>query len=137
MYRSLLLIIAFLFFSVALPCVCAGETVVLVMEGSCMMIASSHAHDGGESGTMTMNLLDHISSWRSFLSSSLPVVLFCVVLLLFSVFGQKEWFVRLARSALSRRGIFHPPEYFDERVLLSCPIRRALFTGVLHAKVSY
>lgn len=136
MYRSLLLVSVFLFFSVALPCVCAGETVALVMEGSCAMIASSHAHDGNDSGTMTMNFFDHIASWRAFLSSSLPAVFFFVALALLSVFGQKEWFVRFARIVLPRRGIFHPPEYFDERVLLSGPIFRALFSGVLHAKVA-
>ncbi len=136
MCRSLSLIFAFLFFSVALPCVCAGETVSLVMEGSCMTVSSSHAHDG-ESGTMTMNLLDHISSWRSFLSSALSVAFFYLVFLLVSVFGRKKRYARCAQIFHSYREIFHPPEYFDERVLLSCPILRAFYTGVLHAKVSH
>ncbi len=137
MYRSILLILGFLFLSIALPCVCSGETVALVMDGSCVMTASSHVHGGNGSGTMTMNFFDHVASWRAFLSSSLPVVFFSLVLLLLSVFGPSVWRVLGTQIFKVCREIFHPPEYFDERVLFSCPIRRALYTGVLHAKISY
>ena len=137
MYRSFILIGVFMFFSVALPCMCSDGTFSLATDDSCVM-SDSGTHVGeSERGVMGMNLLDHIASWRAFFSSSFPVAFFFVVLVLLSVFGQKEWFVRFARISLSRRGIFHPLKYFDERVLISCPIRRALYTGVLHAKISY
>lgn len=139
MYRSIVLILGFLFFSVALPCVCEGGAVSLLMEESCLGISSSHDHDGSDHDAMTMkmNPLDHIASWRAFLSSSLPAAFFLLALLLISVFGRKKWRICIAGLFGSRSEIFRPPDrFFNERIILFSPLRRALYTGVLHAKIS-
>lgn len=136
MHRSYILIGAFVFFSIAFPCVCSNETLSLAADGSCAMLTPGmHGGENGQ-GTISMNLFDHIASWRTFLSSALPVVFFSFLLLLFVTFGRKELYVRIVQIFEFRKKIFHPPEYFDERVILSRPLLRAFYSGVLHAKIS-
>lgn len=138
MYRSLLLSAAFIFFSVALPCVCAGgEMSFVIGDSSCVSSSFLHEQSLSESGNMgCMNVLDHVASWRAFLSSSLPALLVFLSAILFTVFVSRLWYAPVLRIFDFRREIFHPPEYFDERILLSRSLFRAFYTGVLHTKIS-
>lgn len=138
MCRSLLLIIAFVFFSVALPCVCAGGEMSFAMgDDSCASSSSLREQSLYESGSAgCMNVFDHVASWRAFLSSSLPVLLVFLSAILFAVFVSRLWYAPVLRIFDFRREIFHPPEYFDERILLSGSLFRAFYTGVLHAKIA-
>lgn len=136
MYRSISLIIAFVFFSVFIPCFCVSEGMSFVMAESSCVVGASHEHRGNDAGCMNMNVLDHVASWRAFLSSSLPVLFVVLSVVLLAIFVSVIWYTPALRIFEFQRGVFHPPEYFDERVLLSSPIFRALFSGVLHAKVA-
>lgn len=136
MYRSFLLVIAFVFFSVAMPCLCVGGGMSFVVAGSdsCSLLASPHEYSSY--GAECMNVFDHAASWREFLSSPLPTLFTLLSALLLIVFSSRFRYALALRVFEFRRGIFRPPEYFDERVLLSSPLFRALFSGVLHAKVA-
>lgn len=136
MYRSIFLVIAFVFFSVFIPCFCVGEGMSFAMVESSCVTDVSHEHQGGDAGCMNMNALDHVASWRTFLSSSVPVSFMVLFVSLLAIFASKFWYAPALRIFEFQRGIFHPPEYFDERVLLSSPLFRALFSGVLHAKIA-
>lgn len=136
MYRSLLLIFVFLLFSVAMPCLCMDEGMIFSMtDGICVdPVVASGGYMSGAAGCM--NVFDHAASWRAFLSSSVPAVFFLLgVVLLFAVVSR---FRLTAISCLFefRSVLLHPPEYFDRRVLLSGSLYRALYRGVVHAKVS-
>lgn len=138
MYRSLILVGVFLFFSVALPCVCSNEFLALAADDSCGSLSLGVHAQNAEHGTMSMSLFDHIASWRDFFSSSLPVVFFVLLGATLLNFGQrKELFFKWNRLFEFHRTLFRPPERFDARAALSRPFLRAFYSGVLHAKISH
>lgn len=138
MYRSLFLIGVFLFFSAALPCVCLNELLALSVDDSCGDVSlGMHMEDAGH-GAASMNLFDHISSWRDFFSLLSPAVFFVFLLTLLSIFGQrKEGLFQWSRVFEWCRILFRPPEYPDARAIVSYPLLHAFYSGVLHAKISY
>lgn len=138
MYRSLILDRCFPLFSVALPCVCSNEFLVLAADDSCGSLSLGvHAQNTGH-GTMSMSLFDHIASWRDFFSSSLPVAFFILFGTTLLNFGRREeLFFKWNRLFEFHRILFRSPERFDARAALSRPFLRAFYSGVLHAKISH
>lgn len=136
MYRSLFLVVVFIFFSVAVPCLCAGEGMSFGMTNSTCAesVASPDGYMSGAAGCM--NIFDHAASWRALLSSSVPAAFFFFGVAMLSVIVSRFRSAFLFRLLEFRSSVLHPPEYFDGRLLLSSPLLRAFYTGILHAKIA-
>ncbi len=132
MKPAALLIFTLLFFSVFIPCFCgvsAGEN-----HDPCVMSGSTMTH--GQPSAAGMNALEQISSWRAFFSVTVAVLLSIFFPGIFSRAFSKRFPIGTRAFSRFDVNVFHPPEYFDERVMFAHHLFRALYSGVLHAKVS-